>query len=87
MLVSSDSHQAWRHISLEDSPTEPSPPPPSSAYQGIEPDDDDIAVTESQMRRPVELGESLLGPQETPIPSLAAITFNRIRLVFVGNHM
>ena len=30
--------------------------------QGVEPGDDDIALTESQMKRAVELGESLPGP-------------------------
>ena len=53
--------------------------------QGVEPGDDDIALTESQMKRAVELGESLPGPLGHLI--ISATTFNRIRLVFVGNHM
>ena len=35
--------------------------------QGVEPGDDDIALTESQMKRAVELGESLPGSQDVRV--------------------
>ena len=35
--------------------------------QGVEPGDDDIALTESQMKRAVELGDSLPGSQDVRV--------------------